>query len=177
MLLISYHVRGWREDANQRAPSSLNRLLPSSLDCSCFGVLKWWLISFSFSLSFFFFFFCLFRACGSSQAWGWIGAEAAGLHHSHRYSRLPTYWARPGIEPTSSWILVGFVSVGPHGNSPGGWFHLPSNCLGEQLCPGPLWDGCGQVFVNLLGHCLLSLLRWCSCAVPSYTQLCFSHLF
>ena len=36
---------------------------------------------------FFFFFFFLFRAttaaCGSSQAWGQIGAEAAGLYHSH----------------------------------------------------------------------------------------------
>ena len=38
-----------------------------------------------------FFFFCLFRAAptayGGSQAGGWIGATAAGLHHSHSNTR------------------------------------------------------------------------------------------
>ena len=86
--------------------------------------------SFSFLSSFFFFFFfCLFRAApsayGSSQARGPIGATAAGLHHSHSTARsklhvtyttvhgisgLLTHLARPGIEPVSSWILVGFVN-------------------------------------------------------------------
>ena len=40
----------------------------------------------------FFFFFLLFRAepvaNGNSQARGWIGAAAAGLHHSHGQSRI-----------------------------------------------------------------------------------------
>ena len=35
------------------------------------------------------------------------------LHHSSRQCRSPTHWARPGIEPTSSWILVRFVSTVP----------------------------------------------------------------
>ena len=82
------------------------------------------------SLSFFFF-FGLFRATptayGSTQ--GRIRATAAGLHHSHSnagsvaasvtYSRTHgnagslTHWARPGIEPTSSWVLVRFISAAP----------------------------------------------------------------
>ena len=55
---------------------------------------------------------------------GWIGAAAASLHHSHSNARsepsLPptpqlgshrslTHWVRPGIEPMSSWMLVGFI--------------------------------------------------------------------
>ena len=84
-------------------------------------------------VDFFFFFFCLFRAVpkahGSSQARGWIGAVAAGLHHSHNNTRSEppsvtyttahgntcslTPWAMPGTEPASSWILVGFVPTEP----------------------------------------------------------------
>ena len=70
--------------------------------------------------------FCLFRALpaayGKSQARVWIGATAAGLDHRHSNARseshlrtyttthgstgLLTHWARPGIKPTSSWILA-----------------------------------------------------------------------
>ena len=73
--------------------------------------------------------FLLFRAApvayGSSQAKGWMGATAAGLHHSHSNigyatytiahgnTRSLTHWARPGIEPSSSWMLVGFTSTVP----------------------------------------------------------------
>ena len=75
-------------------------------------------------------FFGLFRAepvaPGSSQARGQIGAAAASLHHSHSSARSElclqptpqltsntrslTHWARTGIEPTSSWMLVGFLT-------------------------------------------------------------------
>ena len=63
-------------------------------------------------------------AYGSSQARGWIGAAAAGLHHSHSKTdpshpvtctaacgdaESLTYWTRPGIESPSSqrqsWVL------------------------------------------------------------------------
>ena len=68
-------------------------------------------------------------AYGSCQARGQIGAGAADLHHEH--SNLgskpclwttPTsqgnagslmHWVVPGIEPTSSWILVRFVIAEP----------------------------------------------------------------
>ena len=62
-------------------------------------------------------YFCLFRATlaahGGSQARGWIGAIAASIHHGHSNTRSLTHWARPGIEPESSWMLVRFVSTEP----------------------------------------------------------------
>ena len=73
--------------------------------------------------------FFLFKAAsvtyGSSRARGWIGAATASLGHSHSnriwavsstYTSVSgnagslTHWARPGIEPASSWILVGFLT-------------------------------------------------------------------
>ena len=54
----------------------------------------------------FFFFFCLFRA--SFVAYG--GSQARGLHHSYSNARSLTHWVKPGIKPTSSWMLVGFVN-------------------------------------------------------------------
>ena len=83
----------------------------------------------------FFLFFCLFRATPvtykCSQARGWIGAAAAGLYHNHSNARSEfstyttvhsntrslTHWARPGIEPVSSWILARFISAEPHRES------------------------------------------------------------
>ena len=68
-------------------------------------------------------------AYGSSQARGQIGAAAVSLHHSHsntgsephlQSAQLAhgntgslTHWARPGINPQSSRILVGFVTAEP----------------------------------------------------------------
>ena len=90
-----------------------------------------WLLYFYF-FPFFFLVFCLFRASpmayGDSQARGWIRAVAAGLHHSHSHSSCGIramsvictathinvgsliHWARPGIKPAFSWILVSFVN-------------------------------------------------------------------
>ena len=81
-----------------------------------------------FSLFCFLFYlsFCLFRATpaayGGSQARGRIGTTAASLLYSHSNPRSElhlqstpqlTQWARPGIKPTSSWILVGIFSAAP----------------------------------------------------------------
>ena len=83
-----------------------------------------------YSYHYYYYFFCfLFRAApmahGGSQARGRIGAAAASLHHSHsNMGSEPhttahgnggslTHWASPGIEPTTSWFLVGFVSPEP----------------------------------------------------------------
>lgn len=79
-----------------------------------------------------FFFFWLFRAAlvtyASSQTRGQMGSVAAGLQHSHshagsepclrptpcsRQCQIPDQGARLGIEPESSWTLVGFVSTAP----------------------------------------------------------------
>ena len=74
---------------------------------------------------FFFFFFLVFSkampvAYGGSQARGLVGAIAASLHHSHSNAGSePHLWPtpqltatpeRPGIEPTTSWFLVGLVN-------------------------------------------------------------------
>ena len=85
----------------------------------------WW--------SFFIYIFCLFRATpvpfGGSQARGQIGATAASLQtqpqqcqiwassatytSAHGNARSLTHWARPGIEPVPSRILVRFISAEP----------------------------------------------------------------
>ena len=79
------------------------------------------------------FFFLLFRATptayGSSQARGRIGAVAAGLCHSHSNTGSLTHWARPGIEPSSSWILVGFNTTEPYGNSSNGLLNVARRML------------------------------------------------
>ena len=66
--------------------------------------------------------FLLFRATsvayGGSQARGQIGAMAAGLHHTHSNAGSLTHWMRPGIEPETPWLLVGFVSAVPQGALP-----------------------------------------------------------
>ena len=67
--------------------------------------------------SFFFFLFGSFSAApaayGGSLTRGRIRAVAARLHPSHSHAGSLTHWARPGIEGTSSWILVRFISTEP----------------------------------------------------------------
>ena len=78
-------------------------------------------------------FIFIFRAAGAdygkSQARGWFGAGITSLHHSHSNARSETclqttpqfmatldpltHGARTGIEPTSSWILVRFITAKP----------------------------------------------------------------
>ena len=52
----------------------------------------------------------------SSQARGQIGAMAADLCHSHSNTRFLSQWARPGIKPGSSWLIV-LSLLSHHGNS------------------------------------------------------------
>ena len=77
-------------------------------------------------------FFLLFRATpvayGSFWARGRIATAAASVHQTQQHQIQPTsvtyttahgndgsltHWARLGIKPTSSWILVGFVTTEP----------------------------------------------------------------
>ena len=81
---------------------------------------------------FFFFFFLLFRATCVAYGVPRLGVEwelqllacstATGtpdlscicdLHHSSWQRQSPAYCVRPGIEPASSWIFVGFVTDEP----------------------------------------------------------------
>ena len=81
---------------------------------------------------FFFFFFCLFVFLGPHwwhmefpRLGGWIScsrwpmpepeqlgilAESVTYTTAHGNARSLTHWVRPGIEPVSSWMLVGFVN-------------------------------------------------------------------
>ena len=80
----------------------------------------------------FFLVFCLFRATlaayGGSRPRGRIRATAASLHHSHsnresrcvcdlhnssQQHRIPNPLSEAVIEPTTSWLLVGFVPATP----------------------------------------------------------------
>ena len=82
----------------------------------------------SISQSFFFFFFGLFVFLGPylrhMEVSGWgveleltppepqqlrIWATSVTYTTTHGKARSPSQWVRPGIEPKSSWMLVGFV--------------------------------------------------------------------
>ena len=52
------------------------------------------------------------------------------LHQSSRQHWILNHWARPGIEPVSSWIVVRFVSAEP-------WRELPDSPLRFRM---KLWD-------------------------------------
>ena len=89
-----------------------------------------WIVSFTLSLSLFFFLRAAPATYGDLQAGGQIRAVPGELHCSHSNqcriqavsvtytiahgnARSPTHWVRPGIEPTTSWFLVRFVSAAP----------------------------------------------------------------
>ena len=42
-----------------------------------------------------------------------IQATSSTYTSAHSNTRFLTYWAEPGIEPASSWILVGFITTEP----------------------------------------------------------------
>ena len=42
-----------------------------------------------------------------------MGASAASLHHSRSNIRSLTHSVTPGIDPMSSWMLVGFITTEP----------------------------------------------------------------
>ena len=115
----------------------------------------------TFSFFLFFFFLMLFgvapRAYGSSQARGQMGTVAASLQHSHSnarslthwatsvtYTATPdphsnarslTHWARLGMEPATSWFLVGFVNHWATMETPS-FSHLFNQCT-ESYCSCP----------------------------------------
>ena len=86
------------------------------------------------SCVFYLIWFLLFRAApvaqGSSQTRGWVGAVAASHSNegfwgssatyttAHGNARSLTQCMRPGIEPTSSWILIGFITAEPQQELP-----------------------------------------------------------
>ena len=89
--------------------------IASLLSCSCLPpTLKMRLFSYRWILRVLIFSFFLFRAahaaCRRSQTRGRIRAASATYPTAHSNAESLTHCVRPGIEPTSSWILVGFVT-------------------------------------------------------------------
>ena len=87
------------------------------------------------NINFFFFFIFFFAiswatpaAYGGSQARGGIGAVAAGLHQGPSNAGSLTHRARPGMEPASSWFLVGAVNHCATPGTPTRMFLVPLNC-------------------------------------------------
>ena len=66
-----------------------------------------------------------------------IGAESRTYTTAHGNAGSLTHWARPGIEPTSLWILVGFVSTVPQRELPENLTLKASENLGSFT--GALW--------------------------------------
>ena len=113
----------------------------------------------------------LFRAApvayGSSQPRGWIRAAAATLLHSNNNmgsephlwptlqftATLDPTWARPGIQPTSSWILVGFITIEPQQNS-----HLLLSIQTLKM---------GQILFSCRGRLAFPSCRWGIITLPS----------
>ena len=113
-------------------PPSQNRTSRTYV-CICFNVNYWPVLLFELPgasvkrtrkvVVWFYFVFWVFllavpAAYGSSQARGQIEAAAANLCHSQSNAistcssaRSLRHRARPGIEPTSSWILAGFLTL------------------------------------------------------------------
>ena len=99
----------------------------------------------------FFFYRAASAAYGGSQARGWIRAAASGLHHSHSNTGSElhlwptpkvtaaslTHWARPGIEPASSWIRVRFLSTAPPWELPA--VNIFVMCFWYICAKGSLW--------------------------------------
>ena len=68
---------------------------------------------------------CIWKFLGLRSNWSYScrptpqaqqrGIQAASVAYTtaHGNTGSPTHWARPGIEPTCSWILVGFIYAAP----------------------------------------------------------------
>ena len=92
-------------------------------------------------------FFCLFvcffplsfegRICGiwkfpgQRSNWSYLSHSNAGIRPAsatyttaHSNAGSLTHWVRPGIEPTSSWILVGFATTKPQQELPEGFHYF-----------------------------------------------------
>ena len=66
----------------------------------------------------------------------WDPSHIYDLHHSHSNARSLTHWARPWIEPSSSWILVGFInSLATKGTLP------PKYLIKIQIIVHYVWAG------------------------------------
>ena len=80
------------------------------------------------------FFFFLYRAILCHKKVPGLGVKLQLLAYTtaHSNAGFPTHWVRPGIKPTSLWILVRFVSTAPQQELPS-WVLNPVSHDGTSL--------------------------------------------
>ena len=121
---------------------------------------------FFFILLLLFFFRATPVAYRSSQARGQIGPVAAGLCHSNagskpclwptpQLTKIPdslTHWARPGIEPASSWVLVGLVSNWAMMETPQASFLMLHNTFNLSKCKQNMFLWLYSLWIKEIKH-------------------------
>ena len=60
-----------------------------------------------------------------------VSAVSANYTTAHCNARSLTHWVRPGIKPTNSWLLVGFISAAPQWELPILPFEWILECKGD----------------------------------------------
>ena len=93
---------------------------------------------------FFFFFFCFLGLCPQNSCLPtpqpqqcWIQAASMTYTTADSNAGSLTHWTRPGFEPASSWLLVGFISTAPQQEFP--------SYMGFFVCLHPgMWNFPGQ---------------------------------
>ena len=116
--------------------------------------------------------FCFFLFRATLVARGQNGATDASLHHSCTKSQLHlrstpqptptpdslTHWAKPGIEPTSSWVLLDWFPLSHDGNTTNEWT--------SEKDPHFLYGSKNEVLLESLIYTRAARLPW----VPWYTK-------
>ena len=100
-----------------------------------------------------------------------IEATAASLQHSH--ARSLTHWARSGIEPATSWFLVGFVSATPRWELPDSFNCSDSSSEHMIAHPGIIkkWET-ACLSLRLIGQELLAMAN----VVLTFNDLAFCRV-
>ena len=127
-------------------------------------------------------------AYGYSQARGWIScscqpmpqprntgilATSVNYTKSHGNARSLTHWSRPGMEPASSWILVGFVTTDPWRELRGGrifedWLSRRLLCRNNICCSSLQLHGQRNNFPPSLFWVFLSSAIRSTCGLKSH---------
>ena len=124
MLIGEGWETGWVGRARQALPSTFpanhQHVQPESF--AFIISFMHWAWDFIWEHNFYLFIILHFRAShvayGSSHARGRIRAKASSLNHSPSNASYLTQWAKPGIQSTSAWIPVGFISLEPQQELP-----------------------------------------------------------
>ena len=99
-----------------------------------------------------------------------IWAESATYSTAHGNFRSPTCWARPGIAPKSSWILVGFISAAPQWEQLKFLIIVDLQCSVNFCCIAK-WP---VSYIHLYTFFFHLILRAVPAQVLRYSSLCYT---